>query len=53
MGWGEGEGGAGDGVKEGWGPLCEFLGKSIPEGEDFPRKDGWAAYKNEHGTGTS
>jgi hypothetical protein len=22
-------------VKEGWGPLCEFLGKSVPEG-DFP-----------------
>jgi hypothetical protein len=40
-------------VKEGWGPLCEFLGKSVPEEEDFPRKDDWANYKKEHGTGTS
>jgi hypothetical protein len=40
-------------VKEGWGSLCEFLGKSVPEGEDFPRKDDWADYRKEHGTGTS
>jgi hypothetical protein len=40
-------------VKEGWGLLCEFLGKSVPDGEDFPRKDDWADYKKEHGTGTS
>ena len=24
-------------VKEGWGPLCEFLGVGVPEGEPFPR----------------
>jgi hypothetical protein len=36
-------------VKEGWGPLCEFLGKSVPEGKEFPTKDDWAAYKKEHG----
>ena len=23
-------------VKEGWGPLCEFLGVEVPEGESFP-----------------
>jgi hypothetical protein len=40
-------------VKEGWGPLCEFLGKNAPDGKDFPRKDDWAEYKKEHGTGTS
>ena len=31
-------------VKQGYGPLCEFLGKAVPEG-DFPRADDWAAYK--------
>jgi hypothetical protein len=29
-------------VKEGWEPLCRFLGKSVPE-EAFPRSDDWAA----------
>lgn len=24
-------------VKEGWGPLCEFLGVPVPEGKPFPR----------------
>ena len=24
-------------VKEGWGPLCSFLGVPIPEGKPFPR----------------
>jgi len=24
-------------VKDGWGPLCEFLGVTAPEGEPFPR----------------
>ncbi|GFR47856.1 hypothetical protein Agub_g9640 [Astrephomene gubernaculifera] len=24
-------------VKEGWGPLCDFLGKPVPQGEPFPR----------------
>ncbi|KAL8807419.1 MAG: hypothetical protein Q9182_000758 [Xanthomendoza sp. 2 TL-2023] len=23
-------------IKEGWEPLCRFLGKEVPEGEDFP-----------------
>ena len=34
-------------VQQGWGPLCEFLGKSVPK-VDFPRADDWAAYKKEH-----
>jgi len=37
-------------VMQGWGPLCEFLEKSIPEAE-FPRADDWAAYKKEHAVG--
>jgi hypothetical protein len=28
-------------VKEGWRPLCAFLGKEVPA-EGFPRKDDWA-----------
>ena len=24
-------------VREGWGPLCEALGKSVPEDQEFPR----------------
>jgi hypothetical protein len=28
-------------VREGWGPLCKFLGREVPEGE-FPRSDDWA-----------
>jgi hypothetical protein len=40
-------------VMEGWGPLCAFLGKSASEGMEFPRMDGWAEYKKEHGTETS
>jgi len=31
-------------VKEGWGPLCKFLGKDVPEGKDFPRSDDWATF---------
>ncbi|KAK7701073.1 hypothetical protein SLS57_011878 [Botryosphaeria dothidea] len=31
-------------VKDGWGPLCAFLGKEVPS-VPFPRKDDWAAYK--------
>ncbi|KAG6362449.1 hypothetical protein INS49_010679 [Diaporthe citri] len=23
--------------RDGWGPLCEFLGKEVPEGKEFPR----------------
>jgi hypothetical protein len=33
-------------VKEGWGPLCGFLGIEQPKG-DFPRSDEWAQYKKE------
>jgi len=32
-------------VKQGWEPLCAFLGREVPVGEQFPRKDDWA----EHG----
>jgi hypothetical protein len=28
-------------VREGWEPLCRFLGKEVP-GEEFPRSDDWA-----------
>jgi len=28
-------------VKDGWGPLCRFLGRDVPEVE-FPRSDDWA-----------
>lgn len=38
-------------VKEGWEPLCEFLGKEVPE-KSFPRADDWLAYKKANGTGT-
>ncbi|KAJ9134635.1 hypothetical protein NKR23_g10063 [Pleurostoma richardsiae] len=31
-------------VKDGWGPLCEFLGIDIP-GTPFPRSDDWVEYK--------
>jgi sulfotransferase family protein len=31
-------------VGQGWKPLCEFLGKDVPE-EDFPRADDWAPTK--------
>jgi hypothetical protein len=37
-------------ISEGWGPLCQFLGKDVPE-ETFPRNDDWIEYKKEHGTG--
>ena len=33
-------------VKEGWGPLCKFLGKETPTVE-FPRKDQWVEFKKE------
>jgi len=33
-------------VKEGWEPLCKFLGKEVPEeGVKFPHADDWADYK--------
>ena len=31
-------------ARQGWGPLCEFLGVEVPE-IDFPRNDAWARYK--------
>ncbi|GME41039.1 hypothetical protein LSUB1_G006800 [Neofusicoccum parvum] len=34
-------------VKEGWGPLCAFLEKGVPDAP-FPRKDDWAEYKASH-----
>lgn len=30
---------------EGWGPLCEYLGKEVPEGLPFPRVNEAAAFK--------
>merc|ERR1711904_698066 len=33
-------------VKEGWGPLCKFLGKQQPEG-DFPRVNERDRFANE------
>lgn len=33
-------------VKQGWGPLCEFLGVSVPD-RPFPRVDDWLEYKKE------
>ncbi|KAF7985880.1 hypothetical protein HWV62_43754 [Athelia sp. TMB] len=32
-------------VKQGWAPLCRFLGVQEPVGTDFPRSDDWANYK--------
>jgi len=34
-------------VKQGWGPLCGFLGKNVPE-EVFPRRDDWKGYREQH-----
>ncbi|KAK4549440.1 hypothetical protein LTR36_006437 [Oleoguttula mirabilis] len=34
-------------VKDGWGPLCEFLGEEVPAGP-FPRRDNWLVYKLAH-----
>ncbi|KAE8447045.1 hypothetical protein EG329_011180 [Mollisiaceae sp. DMI_Dod_QoI] len=36
-------------VKDGWGPLCGFLGVEKPQevGDGFPRSDDWAEYKKE------
>lgn len=32
-------------LKDGWGPLCEFLGKDIPEGIEFPRVNDKGEYE--------
>ncbi len=32
-------------VKEGWEPLCKFLGKKVPEGVIFPRANEKVAWK--------
>ena len=34
-------------VKQGWDPLCQFLGKPVPA-QDMPRSDDWAQYKKDH-----
>lgn len=34
-------------ASEGWEPLCRFLGKEVPKGMEFPRKDDWIDYKKE------
>jgi hypothetical protein len=34
-------------VKDGWGPLCAFLGVEVPE-KGFPREDDWLGYKAAH-----
>jgi hypothetical protein len=36
-------------VKEGWEPLCAFLGVPVPEQEPFPRVNDTAAFQNEEG----
>ncbi|PSR76410.1 P-loop containing nucleoside triphosphate hydrolase protein [Coniella lustricola] len=33
-------------VKDGWAPLCAFLGIAVPD-EPFPRKDDWLPYKQQ------
>lgn len=33
-------------VRDGWGPLCEFLDMSVPD-VPFPRHDDWILYKKE------
>ena len=34
--------------QDGWRPLCEFLGKPIPQAEDYPRVNDSAAFVNLH-----
>lgn len=36
-------------VKDGWEPLCTFLGLDVPA-TPFPRKDDWLEYKRAHGS---
>lgn len=36
-------------IKEGWEPLCRFLGKEVP-GEDFPRVNDTGEFVKLHGT---
>ena len=31
-------------VKDGWGPLCQFLNTQVPQ-DNFPRQDDWLEYK--------
>lgn len=31
-------------IKQGWSPLCEFLGKEVPD-VAMPREDAWKSYK--------
>lgn len=37
-------------VKDGWEPLCAFLGAEVPE-KPFPRSDDWMSYKQKHSLG--
>jgi hypothetical protein len=32
-------------VKEGWGPLCDFLGVEAPEDEPFPHLNGSESFR--------
>ena len=32
-------------MKEGWGPLCEFLGVGVPEDEPFPHLNDTEAFR--------
>jgi hypothetical protein len=34
-------------VKDGWGPLCKFMDKPVPD-QPFPREDDWLQYKLKH-----
>lgn len=34
-------------VQDGWDPLCEFLGKKVPN-VPFPRHDDWVEYKEQY-----
>lgn len=33
-------------VKEGWAPLCQFLGKDVPQ-QEFPHNDVWTQFKQD------
>ncbi|KAL1980765.1 hypothetical protein VTN96DRAFT_3572 [Rasamsonia emersonii] len=39
-------------VKDGWEPLCRFLGKDVPD-QEVPHTDAWAAYKEKVKRGES
>lgn len=33
-------------IREGWRPLCEFLGKAVPEGKPFPHRNDAAEFRS-------